>query len=43
MPSMRWSRLKKQIIITCDTYPKDVQGLEERLVSRFDWGSDSRH
>lgn len=29
---------KKQIIITCDTYPKDVQGLEERLVSRFDWG-----
>ena len=29
---------KKQNIITCDTYPKDVQGLEERLVSRFDWG-----
>jgi chromosomal replication initiator protein len=29
---------KKQIIITCDTYPKDVQGLEERLVSRFDCG-----
>lgn len=29
---------KKQIIITCDTYPKDIQGLEERLVSRFDWG-----
>jgi len=29
---------KKQIIITSDTYPKDVQGLEERLVSRFDWG-----
>jgi chromosomal replication initiator protein len=29
---------KKQIIITCDTYPKDVLGLEERLVSRFDWG-----
>lgn len=29
---------KKQIIITCDTYPKDVQGLEERLISRFDWG-----
>lgn len=27
---------KKQIVITCDTYPKDVQGLEERLVSRFD-------
>ena len=29
---------KKQIIITSDTYPKDVEGLEERLVSRFDWG-----
>ena len=29
---------KKQIIITSDTYPKDVQGLEERLISRFDWG-----
>ncbi|MCK9283859.1 MAG: chromosomal replication initiator protein DnaA [Rhodocyclaceae bacterium] len=29
---------KKQIIITCDTYPKDIQGFEERLISRFDWG-----
>lgn len=29
---------KKQIVITSDTYPKDVTGLEERLVSRFDWG-----
>ncbi|HTJ96707.1 MAG TPA: chromosomal replication initiator protein DnaA [Rhodocyclaceae bacterium] len=29
---------KKQIIITCDTYPKDIDGLQERLVSRFDWG-----
>lgn len=29
---------RKQIIITSDTYPKDVQGLEERLVSRFDCG-----
>ncbi|MBV2234481.1 MAG: chromosomal replication initiator protein DnaA [Sterolibacterium sp.] len=29
---------KKQIVITCDTYPKDIAGLEERLVSRFDWG-----
>lgn len=29
---------KKQIIITSDTYPKDVQGLEERLISRFDCG-----
>lgn len=29
---------KKQIVITCDTYPKDTQGLDERLISRFDWG-----
>ncbi len=29
---------KKQIIITCDTYPKDIQGLEDRLISRFDCG-----
>jgi len=29
---------KKQIIITCDTYPKDIQGLEDRLISRFGWG-----
>lgn len=29
---------KKQIVITCDTYPKDIQGLENRLISRFDWG-----
>jgi chromosomal replication initiator protein len=29
---------KKQIIITCDTYPKDINGLDDRLVSRFDWG-----
>ncbi|MDR3324276.1 MAG: chromosomal replication initiator protein DnaA [Zoogloeaceae bacterium] len=29
---------KKQIIITSDTYPKDVNGLDDRLVTRFDWG-----
>jgi chromosomal replication initiator protein len=29
---------KKQIIITCDTYPKEIEGLQDRLVSRFDWG-----
>jgi len=29
---------KKQIIITSDTYPKDIEGLEDRLVSRFDMG-----
>ena len=29
---------RKQIVITCDTYPKDIQGLQDRLISRFDWG-----
>ncbi len=29
---------KKQIVISCDTYPKDISGLEDRLISRFDWG-----
>ncbi|MDR0529831.1 MAG: chromosomal replication initiator protein DnaA [Zoogloeaceae bacterium] len=28
----------KQIVVTCDTYPKNVNGLGERLVSRFDSG-----
>ncbi|MEL5848071.1 MAG: chromosomal replication initiator protein DnaA [Candidatus Igneacidithiobacillus chanchocoensis] len=28
----------RQIIITCDRYPKEVAGLEERLQSRFGWG-----
>jgi chromosomal replication initiator protein len=27
-----------QIILTCDKYPKEVNGLEERLKSRFGWG-----
>ena len=27
-----------QIILTCDRYPKEVSGLEERLKSRFGWG-----
>lgn len=27
-----------QVILTCDRYPKEVQGLEERLKSRFGWG-----
>lgn len=27
-----------QIILTCDRYPKEVAGLEERLISRFGWG-----
>ncbi|MDD2884035.1 MAG: chromosomal replication initiator protein DnaA [Dechloromonas sp.] len=29
---------RKQVIITCDTYPKDINGLDDRLVTRFDWG-----
>jgi chromosomal replication initiator protein len=29
---------RKQIILTCDTYPKEMSGVEERLVSRFDSG-----
>ncbi|MHB8211999.1 MAG: chromosomal replication initiator protein DnaA [Acidithiobacillus sp.] len=28
----------RQIIITCDRYPKEVDRLEERLQSRFGWG-----
>ena len=29
---------KQQIILTCDRYPKEIEGLEERLRSRFGWG-----
>jgi len=29
---------QRQIILTCDRYPKEVAGLEERLKSRFGWG-----
>jgi chromosomal replication initiator protein len=28
----------KQIIITCDTYPRDIAGIDERLKTRFSWG-----
>ena len=28
----------QQIIVTCDRYPKEIEGLEERLKSRFGWG-----
>ena len=28
----------KQIVITCDTYPKEISGMQERLISRFGWG-----
>jgi chromosomal replication initiator protein len=29
---------KHQIVLTCDRYPKEIKGLEERLKSRFGWG-----
>jgi chromosomal replication initiator protein len=28
----------QQMILTCDCYPKEIKGLEERLKSRFGWG-----
>jgi len=28
----------KQIILTCDTAPRDLDGMQERLLSRFRWG-----
>ena len=29
---------QQQVVLTCDRYPKEVDGLEERLKSRFGWG-----
>lgn len=29
---------KKQIVITCDTYPKEITDVDERLRTRFSWG-----
>ena len=29
---------QQQIVLTCDRYPKEVSGVEERLKSRFGWG-----
>ena len=29
---------QQQVILSCDRYPKEVAGLEERLKSRFGWG-----
>lgn len=29
---------QQQIILTCDRYPKEINGVEERLKSRFGWG-----
>jgi len=29
---------QQQIVLTCDRYPKEINGLEERLKSRMGWG-----
>ncbi|MEQ1528131.1 MAG: chromosomal replication initiator protein DnaA [Methylococcaceae bacterium] len=29
---------KHQVVLTCDKYPKEIVGLEDRLKSRFSWG-----
>ena len=29
---------QQQIVLSCDRYPKEIAGLEERLQSRFGWG-----
>ena len=29
---------RQQMVISCDRYPKEIKGLEERLKSRFGWG-----
>ena len=29
---------KKQVVLTCDKYPKEVSGLEDRIKSRLVWG-----
>jgi len=29
---------RRQIVITCDTFPKEINGMEDRLKTRFGWG-----
>src|SRR3972149_10533321 len=29
---------RKQLVISCDTYPREMSGMENRLISRFGWG-----
>ena len=39
--SIRYPRLHqsgKQLVLTSDKAPKDLEGLQERLLSRFRWG-----
>jgi chromosomal replication initiator protein len=34
------SETRKQIVISCDTYPKNISALRIGLITRFDWGLD---
>ena len=38
MPFNHLIENKKQIIITCDSYPKEIVGVDDRLRTRFSWG-----
>jgi len=29
---------RRQVVITCDTFPKEIAGMEDRLKTRFGWG-----
>ncbi len=29
---------KKQIVLTCDKHPDELKGIEDRIISRFEWG-----
>ena len=31
-------QLRKQIVLSCDRPPRELKGLDERLISRFQWG-----
>ena len=38
IPSTRCTKRIKQIVLTCDRPASEIQNLEHRLVSRFEWG-----